>query len=206
MSSDVLSELRERIVGGYYPPGVSLSEKQLAEDFSVSRTPIREALVRLESEQLVASTVGRGFYTKEASIQECREVTIIRLHLLSLVGQLATAHATPETIDQFRELLADMQDEDDLQRLKGHDVRFHRLVNKAAHNRALAELDRRLANQFARIRNSLDPRLDDTHFIELKADLPVFIASLEARDPERCTEVLTEHLHRFVRQIFCLTC
>ncbi|MCK5828140.1 GntR family transcriptional regulator [Candidatus Bipolaricaulota bacterium] len=53
-----------------YLPGTVLNKKQLAGEFGVSRTSIREALIRLKCENLVASSQGRGFYVKEASIQE----------------------------------------------------------------------------------------------------------------------------------------
>jgi DNA-binding GntR family transcriptional regulator len=202
MAHDVYSELKERIIRVIYPPGGALNEKQLAEEFGVSRTPVRETLIRLECENLVASSQGRGFYVKEASIRECREVTEIRLHLAGLVGRAIVERATPATIEEFRALLADIGDTEDSATLRRHDLQFHGLVDAATRNHALVELQKLLGNQFARIRNTLDPALDDQHFSSLKDDLTSLITGLEAKDPAQCAAVLREHLMRFVRQIF----
>jgi len=202
MDHDVYTELKGRIVQAGYPPGGALNEKQLAEEFGVSRTPIREALIRLECENLVASSQGRGFYVKEASIRECREVTEIRLHIAELVARAAAERATPATIEEFRALLADIGDTEDSAALRRHDIQFHGLVDAATHNHSLVTLQKQLANQFVRIRHTLDPAVDDHHFSSLKDDLTVWIAGLEARDGEQCAAVLREHLLRFVRQIF----
>jgi len=202
MVADVFSELMERIVQAIYPPGEALNEKQLAEEFGVSRTPIREALIRLECRNLIASTQGRGFYVKSASIQECREVTEMRLHIADLLGRAVAERITPEGVEQFQELLDDIEDCEALPALQKHDVQFHTLVDVATRNLSLAKLENNLVNQFARIRNSLDPKINDQHFSLLKEDLTEFIAGLETKDHEKCAAVLREHLMRFVRQIF----
>lgn len=202
MAHDIYAELKGRIVQAGYPPGGALNEKQLAEEFGVSRTPIREALIRLECESLVASSQGRGFYVKEASIQECREVTEIRLHIATLVGQAIAERSTPATIEGFRDLLVDIGDEENLAALRRHDVKFHGLVDAATRNQSLVELQKRLANQFARIRNTLDPVIDDYHFSSLAEDVTALIAGLEAKDAAQCSSILQEHLKRFVRQVF----
>lgn len=202
MAHDVFYELKERIVQVIYPPGGTLNEKQLAEEFGVSRTPIREALIRLECENLVASSQGRGFYVKDASIRECREVTEIRLHIAELVGRAIAERATPATIEEFRALLADIGDTEDSDTLRRHDVQFHNLVDATTRNQSLVAFQKQMANQFARIRNTLDPALDDLHFSSLKEDLTALIAGLEAKDSAQCATVLREHLMRFVRQLF----
>ena len=202
MARDIFLELKERIVQASYPPGGALNEKQLAEEFGVSRTPVREALVRLECENLVASSQGRGFYVKEASIRECREVTEIRLHIAELVGRAIAERTTPAAIEEFRALLADIGDTEDSAMLRKHDVQFHNLVDAATGNHSLVGLQKRMANQFARIRNTLDPALDDLHFSCLNDDLTALIAGLEGNDPAQCATVLREHLMRFVRQLF----
>lgn len=202
MAQDIFYELRERIVLGIYPPGGTLHEKQLAEEFGVSRTPIREALIRLECGNLVANSQGRGFYVKEASIRECREVAEIRLHITGLVGRAVAERATPEIIDEFRALLADIGDAEDSVTLRRNDVKFHDLVDAATRNQSLVALQKQMVNQFARIRHTLDPAVDDQHFSHLKEDLTALIAGLEAKDPVQCGTILREHLIRFVREVF----
>jgi len=138
---------------------------------------------------------------KEASIQECREVTELRLHIAALVGQLIVRRSTPEDIRGFRTLLADIRDSEDSQALRTHDIQFHNLVDAAAHNPSLVILQRQLGNQFARIRNTLDPAIDNTHFAGLREDLKALIEGLVDKDGELCSSVLREHLMRFARQV-----
>ncbi len=84
MGNDLLFELRERIVSPEFTGGAALNEKVLAEEFSVSRTPVREALIRLKEEGLVSSSPGRGFYVKDIGIREFRELSEIRWSLFFL--------------------------------------------------------------------------------------------------------------------------
>ena len=201
MGIDLLHELRQRIVSSEFSPGDTLNEKQLAEEYDVSRTPIRDALIRLEGESLVGKTPGRGFFVKTVTVKEFREILEIRLHLCELVGRLVAERITPAELDAFRTLHVEILVGEGLKALLYHDSQFHRLVDGATHNEALIRQQTQLVNQFARVRLSLVAVDEALHFRPLRDDVEKFIAAAERRDAAACTQVLQDHLRRFVATV-----
>jgi len=111
MSLDELhSAIRMEIVDRNLPPGTKISEKSLCERWNVSRTPIREALRRLESEGFVSSNKNRGFVVTSLSFQDVEHIYTILIGLDSLAGRLATPRIAkdPQTLAILRELQANM--------------------------------------------------------------------------------------------------
>jgi DNA-binding GntR family transcriptional regulator len=84
----IYNEIRDRICLLQYPPGMMLSENQLASEFGVSRTPIRRVLQRLEFEGLVVSKQGIGTLVTIVDLQYLKEVYALRLKLSELAGEL----------------------------------------------------------------------------------------------------------------------
>ena len=97
--------LRARICLLDYPPGRRLSEEALAEEFGVSRTPLRRALGWLENEQLVSSVHGVGTIVTDVEIGELEQVYQLRMELEPLVGRLSPQQPTRAVMASFRELL-----------------------------------------------------------------------------------------------------
>ncbi|MCF8105753.1 MAG: GntR family transcriptional regulator, partial [Desulfohalobiaceae bacterium] len=95
-ADNIYRELKRRIVFLDYEPGQSLREKDLIEEFGVSRTPVREAFIRLESDGLVRIFPNLGTIVTEVSFQQLKDVFEIRSYLVRLAGQLAAARATEE--------------------------------------------------------------------------------------------------------------
>ncbi|MFW0784882.1 GntR family transcriptional regulator [Gordonia sp. CPCC 206044] len=100
---DTYRTLRERIISGQYRPGVSLSQVRLADEFAVSRTPLREALRRLEAENLVISQANRGVIVAPIGLEDVEGSYAIRL----LVEPALLSAIVPEVSDDD---LADMAD------------------------------------------------------------------------------------------------
>ena len=84
-------ELRERIAVLTYPPGTALSETRLAEEFGVSRTPIRQVLQRLEFDGLVEAQHGIGTIVSAIDFMYLKQVYALRLKLITLIAELAHA-------------------------------------------------------------------------------------------------------------------
>ncbi|WP_348540512.1 GntR family transcriptional regulator [Shimia sp. R9_3] len=82
-------ELRNRICLLDYAPGIKLSETELAEEFGVSRTPLRRVLARLEGEGLVRSVQGVGTFVTDVNIEELAQTYQMRMELAELVGKLS---------------------------------------------------------------------------------------------------------------------
>jgi DNA-binding GntR family transcriptional regulator len=84
------SELRRQIISRIIPPGTRLSENILSKKWKVSRTPIREVLRRLESEELVTSHRFKGFMVNQITLEDIEQLYPIRISLEGLAGRLAT--------------------------------------------------------------------------------------------------------------------
>lgn len=124
---------------GTYRPGDRLVESELAERFGVSRTPIREALQRLETQSLL-SRDGRSLIVASLDHNQMAELYMVRSELEGLAARLAARHATDEEI----RFLKEMVDEDkarvgDPAALARTNRRFHRQVHLASHNRYLVQ-------------------------------------------------------------------
>ena len=127
------------IDSGTYRPGDRLVESELAERFGVSRTPIREALQRLETQSLLARD-GRSLVVASLDHNQMAELYVVRSELEALAARLAARHATAEEV----RLLQQMVDEDrqfvnDPAALARTNRRFHRQVHLASHNRYLVQ-------------------------------------------------------------------
>jgi len=113
-ADDIALALEEAIVSGEIPPGSTLRQEHLSEQFQVSRTPVREALRRLAALGLVTFEPNRGVRVRMLSLDEIREAFMVRAELESL----ATEIATPKMTD------------DDLAELERAERRFHRATER----------------------------------------------------------------------------
>jgi len=86
----IYSELRKQIIDRSIPPGTKMTEARLSLQWSVSRTPIREVLRRLESEGLVSSTRFKGFVVDKVNFRDIEELYAIKISLEGLAGRLST--------------------------------------------------------------------------------------------------------------------
>ncbi|MEE3360805.1 MAG: GntR family transcriptional regulator [Pseudomonadota bacterium] len=136
---DAYSLILDAIDTGIYRPGDRLVESDLAERFGVSRTPIREALQRLETQSLLARD-GRSLIVASLDHNQMSELYAVRTELEGLAARLAARHATEEEI----QVLQGMVDEDrklinEPQALARANRRFHKQIHLASHNRFLVQ-------------------------------------------------------------------
>ena len=136
-SLDAYSLILAAIDGGIYKPGDRLVESELAERFGVSRTPIREALQRLETQSLLTRD-GRSMIVASLDHSQLAELYVVRAELEGLAARLAAKHATVEEV----RVLSDMVEEDralvnDPRALSRANKRFHKQIHLASHNRFL---------------------------------------------------------------------
>ena len=136
---DAYSLILTAIESGTYRPGNRLVESELAERFGVSRTPVREALQRLETQAMLVRD-GRSLIVASLDHNQLAELYTVRAELEALAGRLAARHATPEEV----RVLAQMLDEDqksvkDPEALARANKRFHHQIHLASHNRYLVQ-------------------------------------------------------------------
>jgi DNA-binding GntR family transcriptional regulator len=136
---DAYQLILEAIDGGIYKPGDRLVESELAERFGVSRTPIREALQRLETQSLLARD-GRSLIVASLDHNQMAELYVVRGELEGLAARLAARHATDEEVRVLRQMVEDdralLGDPSALARANR---RFHKQVHLASHNRFLVQ-------------------------------------------------------------------
>ncbi|MFT6912290.1 MAG: DNA-binding GntR family transcriptional regulator [Paracoccaceae bacterium] len=138
-NKDAYQLILEAIDVGIYRPGDRLVESELAERFGVSRTPVREALQRLETQSLLTRD-GRSLIVASLDYSQLAELYVVRSELEGLAARLAARHATDEEVsvlkgmvDQDRALLEDPS------ALARANRRFHRQIHLASHNRYLVQ-------------------------------------------------------------------
>lgn len=135
----VYRETRWRILTGALHPGAAVNQGELANEFGVSPTPVREALRRLESEGLVLFVAHSAVLVSPLDLQELDELYEIRSNLDSLAGALAAKHHRPEDIEELKRLLSSTADGNVGDRLE-RNREFHRTVYRASRNLQLTAL------------------------------------------------------------------
>lgn len=136
---DAYALVLEAIDVGVYRPGDRLVEVELAERFGVSRTPIREALQRLETQGLLTRD-GRSLIVSSLDHNQLAELYVVRAELEGLAARLAAKHASPEEVRVLRDMVAeDHALIDNPSALSRANRRFHKQVHLASHNRYLVQ-------------------------------------------------------------------
>jgi DNA-binding GntR family transcriptional regulator len=136
-NKDAYGLILEAIDVGVYKPGSRLVESELAERFGVSRTPIREALQRLETQALLIRD-GRSLIVASLDHNQLAELYAVRSELEGLAARLAAQHAAPEEVRVLRKMVEDDRKlVDDPEALSLANRRFHKQIHLASHNRYL---------------------------------------------------------------------
>lgn len=153
---EVVSEtLREAIVSSVLKPGERLMEIQLAEELGVSRTPVREAIRKLELEGFVIMIPRRGTYVADLSIKDVNEVFEIRTALDVLAAGLAAERITDEELETMERILVQIGEcveQNELEPIVELDSQFHDILYRACRNDRLVGIINNLREQITRFR------------------------------------------------------
>jgi len=137
----VFEYLRQSIVEGKLEPGKRLMEIQMAEQLGVSRTPIREAIRKLELEGLVVMVPRKGAYVADVSIKDVLEVLEVRMVLEGLAASLAAERMSDSEIDELATICDEFENcykNDDIEGMIEKDVDFHDCIFNATGNNKLS--------------------------------------------------------------------
>ncbi|MEV5961317.1 GntR family transcriptional regulator [Kribbella sp. NPDC051952] len=143
LREQVLAELRRRIVDGDYAQGERLTETRLADDFGVSRNPVREALRVVEAEGFVQILPRRGAVVVTLDETAVRDLFAVRAQLETLAGGLAAERATPADVTRLRDLLEEASaatEAKDFDQVAELNSAFHRAVIEVSGNRWLLSM------------------------------------------------------------------
>lgn len=151
----VFEQLRNSILNGTLKPGARLMEIDLAEKLGVSRTPVREAIRKLELEGLVVMEVRKGAYVADVSVKETLDILEVRSVLEGLAASLAAKRITQEELEALYVVLEDFNQavkDDDMQRMIESDTRFHNMIFEATRNKKLIQIVNSLQELVMRFR------------------------------------------------------
>lgn len=190
--TDAYSMILEAIDIGTYRPGDRLVESELAERFGVSRTPVREALQRLETQSLL-SRDGRSLIVASLDHNQMSELYVVRRELEGLAASLAAQHATAEEVRILREMVeADNALVNDPPALARANRRFHTQIHLASHNRYLVQqldLVHRTMALMATTSLAADGR---TRIAQDEHDR--IVRAIEAKDEAEAGQALRDHI------------
>ncbi len=139
----VYEELKRQLLVGEISPGTRMMEIELAEDMGVSRTPVREAIRKLEKEGLVTMEARRGAYASEVSVEDMLDVLEVRQDLEAMAASLAAQRITEEekellsrATENYREAVESEKTEDIIR----CDEQFHQMIVNCSRNKTLIKL------------------------------------------------------------------
>ena len=151
----VYEELKMQILTGAIVPGTRMMEVELAETMGVSRTPIREAIRKLEKEGLVIIRPRRGAYASSISTQDMLEILEVRQNMGGLAAYFAASRMTPDQLDTLKQL-SDKYNEavnaGNTEDMIEYDTKFHRCIVDSCNNKVLVQMIEQLQEMVLRFR------------------------------------------------------
>jgi DNA-binding GntR family transcriptional regulator len=192
LSEQLLEAIEERIVTGEYPPGARLDEVELAEVFGVSRTPIREALIRLAMIHMIEKMPRKGWAVAPASPRRLMEMFEFMAELEALCGGLAARRATPFQLQKLlaaHEASRGVKDPDQYYRLN---EAFHQALYEASGNEFLIEQTlemQRRARPYRRLQLRAPTRIAESY-----AEHEEIVSAIQNRAEALATEKLRQHV------------
>ncbi|NSW92228.1 MAG: GntR family transcriptional regulator [Firmicutes bacterium] len=151
----IFTTLREAIIMGELKPGERLMEVQLAEKMGVSRTPVREAIRKLELEGLVKMVPRKGAHVAKLSVKDIMDVLEVRASLDGLATALAAERITDDELRELKHVQNQFEnyvEKDNLQGIIKKDVEFHDVIYRASKNDRLIQIVNNLREQVYRFR------------------------------------------------------
>jgi DNA-binding GntR family transcriptional regulator len=193
----IYGELKKKLLSGEMPPGAVVSEAELSRRWSVSRTPIREAIRRLEQEDLLTWAPRRGATVARMSVRELSEVAELRQALEGTSARLAAARRTEQDMTELRDLLHEIDaahQRKDIAATIELDDALHRRIALATGNKLLAAAADRLLNRvhFARSRVRHVPGRQE----EFQREHAAILEAIAAHEAEAAERLMIEHVQR----------
>lgn len=201
----VFKTLRQGILTGELEPGERLMEIHLAKRLGVSRTPIREAIRKLELEGLVTMVPRKGARVAQITQKGLKDVLEVRRALDALSVQLACERITEEELARLKQAAAEFESATqtkDVTKIAHADVLFHDCIVKATGNERLAQLVSNLSEQLYRYR--LEYVKDPDSHAKLIREHEMILEGLTKRDREKAVEAATLHINNQEKAIMRL--
>lgn len=191
----VYEEIKIKILQGKIPPKTRLMEVALAEKMGVSRTPVREAIRKLEEEGLVTIEPQHGAYASDISKKDIMDVLEVRLDVERLAAKLAAQRITEEALNNLRKLADAYQgciNDGDTDAMIEYDTLFHHLIAEATKNKLLIRITDNIQEKVMRFRYVY---YDDFRRAQQQpGEHREIISALATRDPEKAADCMASHI------------
>jgi len=184
--SDVYYAVRKAIISGVIKQGEIINEGELAREYGVSRTPVREALLTLVADGLLTSLPRAGYMVTPITVRDVQEAFHLREILESEAVRLAALQISPEQIDELEARKMGIPPHLN----PAYNREFHHIIACASGNNRLARLIDQLLDEMERIL-VYDPFIDNPHD---PAEHQNIINALRARDPAAAQEAMCAHI------------
>jgi DNA-binding GntR family transcriptional regulator len=189
----VYRELKQRIVDCDMLPGEVVSEESLTDEFKTSRTPVREALLRLQREQLVVIYPRQGTFVSQISLKDIHEIYQIRLLIEPRVARMACRNIEAADIVRFRDDFSGLDTASvPFKEWFRHDREFHDFIMQACDNWHLAQMYSMIMDQNQRMRvlaGRVPARMAATTLEHIE-----ILAALLGRDEDRLEKAMAAHV------------
>lgn len=208
MNVEIYNQIRNRILFLEYPTGQILNEKVLAEEFGVSRTPLREVLCRLEWEKLVRILPRSGTMVTEIDFHKMMSIFQVRLEIEALSGRLAAEMMTPGHLESMEQLEKDCEALSGQRNQKGLamiDFSLREILYDAGNNHVLKEMSDQLYSLTFRIWFMIMGHGDWTEEVQaMSNEIRATLSVLSRRNPievgKARKSVLLNHVERIKRK------
>lgn len=200
-SEVVFQSLREAIIWGEIGPNQSLNATQLARRFGTSKSPVRDALIRLSAEGLVEHEPQLGYVVRMLSPRDIRELLQVREILEGAAAGLAAQHRSEAQLKQLQELVArldGLEHPQDTPAILKHNWAFHVQVARATGNNHLAEMVETIHGKLQRVLFDDLTRLGVKSVLEEHREI---VAHIARQDAGGATRVMTKHLHATLERV-----
>lgn len=198
----VYKTLRQAILRGELKPGERLMEIQLANKLGVSRTPIREAIRKLELDGLVLMIPRKGAEVADISEKSLRDVLVVRKALEELAVQLSCEKIGKAQIAELKDAAREFEKiikSNDVTQIAEADVRFHDVIYLATDNQKLIQLLNNLGEQMYRYRVEYLKRPEV--YPQLIEEHEEIIRQIEKREKEKAAEIVCRHIDNQVKAV-----
>lgn len=183
--------IKDKIARCELAPGEILNEKSLIEEIGASRTPIREALSRIEQENLVRIIPKRGVFVSEITMKDISEIYQVREELDPFITKLATPYVPEKELLRYQQLFSQI---DSLKYSESIEIddQFHSLILMSCNNSYLIQMMNNIYVQNQRIR-VLSARLNNRIKVSANEHLDI-ISNLLKRDADKAAEAMRKHI------------
>jgi DNA-binding GntR family transcriptional regulator len=192
----IFNTLREAIIVGELKPKERLMEVQLANKMGVSRTPVREAIRKLELEGLVEMLPRKGAHVADLSVKDIMDVLEVRSTLDGLASSLSAVRITDEELKELKHVQSQFVnyiDKDNLQGSIKKDVEFHDIIYRSSRNVKLIQIANNLREQVQRFR--VIYLKDFSSSKELVKEHMDILDSILRKDPEASKMYAQKHIN-----------